>query len=805
MQIMSKNIKKIYEIKIFRDIMRKITIGQKLSYQEKKYVLTTALLLLKFYYKDKKHTILLETAYYIILNYSIQHQDYKPLYDLSVDVGFFPIAKHILNYSLVDIKIKDVFIQDGLNLFQKDNYTQTLEQYNVSRQILSNRMRELAFIAPTSYGKSSTIVDIIKQNKEAKIGIIVPTKSLIAQTFNLIKNSNLNKKIILHNDMFNEEQDFIAIFTQERALEFFKHQKVFFDILFIDEAHNLFESDDRNILLSRVIKQNYKNNKQGKIIYLSPFINNAENLKIFDMQNIKQYKINFNIKEPQIIERAKNGKVCIYNRFTNEFYEVDDEKNTSRNLFTYITQKGGFKKFIYLMRPVKIEQFALKMIKSLKTINDEEIQKIKETLEKHIHPDFYEIKALDKGLIYLHGKLPSDIKEYLEYKFKNTSSLKYIVANHVILEGINLPIDSLFIMNTFKLNPKKLKNLIGRVNRLNDIFLSNNLEKLLPCIYFIDSDEYQNRRCKMEKLIKTLCANKEDKDNIENPILSLCDKKDKKKQKIIVQNEVFLEKEPQNESEKLKQYLIDNGINNFYHPDNLDDVSNKILKCIEQEKENRLSTVEIVERVYAIFIRDIQDISDNEMHRLSREKARKFYSTFINNRHKSFKERVGFFIQYFKTKQESKIYKERIVYIGEGFGEIPYPETSNGKRLWIDLKNKAQIELVNLAIIKLQIEENFIDFKFNKFVKMLFEYGLLTDQEYNNHIYGVRDSEYIHFYKLGLHPYLIQKLKDENQIRNININNQGFIEIIDDSFYLFLNKLDDFERFQIEKIVSKPN
>lgn len=802
MQIMSKNIKKIYKIKIFRDIMRKITIGQKLSYQEKKYVLTTALLLLKFYYKDKKHTILLETAYYIILNYSIQHQDYKPLYDLSVDVGFFPIAKHILNYSLVDIKIKDVFIQDGLNSFQKDNYTQTLEQYNVSRQILSNRMRELAFIAPTSYGKSSTIVDIIKQNKEAKIGIIVPTKSLIAQTFNLIKNSNLNKKIILHNDMFNEEQDFIAIFTQERALEFFKHQKVFFDVLFIDEAHNLFESDNRNILLSRAIKQNYKNNKQGKIIYLSPFINNVENLKIFDRQNIEQYKINFNIKEPQIIERTKDGKIKKYNRFTDEFYELNNEKEMPKDFLEYIIQENGAKKFIYLMKPVKIEEFALKMLERLETMSDEKIHQIKEILKKHVHPNFYGIKTIDKGLIYLHGKLPSNIKEYLEYKFKNTSSLQYIVANHVILEGINLPIDSLFIMNTFKLNPKKLKNLIGRVNRLNDIFLSNNLEKLLPCIYFIDSDEYQGKRT-MENCIKYLGVNQKDKDEIENPILSLCNKRDEKKQSII-DNEKFLEKEPQDEFEKLKQYLIDSGINNFYESNSLDNMARKILECIKQEKTDGLF---LTEKVYNIFIKDIQDnyFSDIEILRLKNEKARDFYNRFIGNCHKSFRERIDLFVDYFARRQKSSNAQERIVYIGREFGEISYPKTPRGQQLWIDLKGKSVVELVNLAIIKLQIEESFIDFKFNKFVKMLFEYGLLTDQEYNNHIYGVRDSEYIHFYKLGLHPYLIQKLKDENQIYNIKINNQGFIEIIDNSFYSFLDKLDDFERFQIEKIVSKPN
>lgn len=148
--------------------------------------------------------------------------------------------------------------------------------------------------------------------------------------------------------MFREENSFIAIFTQERALEFFKHQKIFFDVLFIDEAHNLFESDDRNILLSRVIKQNYKNNQQGKIIYLSPFIHDAENLKIFDTQNIKQYKINFNIKEPQIIERTKDGKIKKYNRFADEFYELNNEKETPKDFLNISFKKMELKNLFIL-------------------------------------------------------------------------------------------------------------------------------------------------------------------------------------------------------------------------------------------------------------------------------------------------------------------------------------------------------------------------------------------------------------------------------------------------------------------------
>mgnify|MGYP000280739661 CR=1 FL=1 len=91
-------------------------------------------------------------------------------------------------------------------------------------------------------------------------------------------------------------------------------------------------------------------------------------------------------------------------------------------------------------------------------------------LKKHVHEDFYMIDLIKKGIVYIHGKMPEQIKDYLEYKFNQNKQLKYIIANHVILEGMNLPIDSLFILTVNSLSKEQLVNLIGRVNRLNEIF-----------------------------------------------------------------------------------------------------------------------------------------------------------------------------------------------------------------------------------------------------------------------------------------------------------------------------------------------
>ncbi len=130
---------------------------------------------------------------------------------------------------------------------------------------------------------------------------------------------------------------------------------------------------------------------------------------------------------------------------------------------------------------------AAQLTKILDIIQSRSLNKLKDNLKTHVHEDFEILDMLDYGVIYLHGQMPDVVKEYLEVKFKDNDNLKFLVANMVILEGINLPIDRLFINSSFQQDVKKIINLIGRVNRLNYIFLdgSFDIKKLLPKISFL--------------------------------------------------------------------------------------------------------------------------------------------------------------------------------------------------------------------------------------------------------------------------------------------------------------------------------
>lgn len=786
----------------FQTIISKLTKNEMLEEYEKSYILSSAIILAKYYENDNRFTSYLEFAYYIILKYSILHKDYEPLYDFSINFGFFPIAKNIYDLDLINnMSIKNALISNSLDRYKHNGYIETYEQKTSREGILNNVEQETCFIAPTSFGKSSVILDYINmyKDKHDKICIIVPTRSLLMQTYRMIKESQLERKVIIHDEMYNNEQQFISIFTQERTLRMLERSDINYDLLFIDEAHNLFSKNSRSILLARAIKQSKHRNEKLKIIYLSPLIADKENLMINSEQKINEQKIEFNIKEPEIFEIKLDGGVFKYNRFLNKHYRI----GSSMNIIDYIKNTSTNKNFAYLRSPRKIEQFANELSERLPKLKDqEELAVIIDLLKKNVHEDFYAVSLLEKGIVYLHGKLPELIKEYLESKFKTMKSIKYIIANTVILEGMNLPIDSLYILNTYSLQNKELTNLIGRVNRLNSIFNveSNELDKLLPKIHFVNSEYYNRKSSNMSSKIKQL-RSRTFIDTVKNPVLenfdlnSISDEKQKKKAIEIIEFEKEVYKIAETDFDKIRQYLIKEGFTSIY--DNIDFVAKQIEYRISKLQNQKFNDVNMLDKIFIYFLKDIDVIKDFEVKRLKKIDARSYYENHIRFAHmNTLKENIYSLFKHFKERISKG---EAIYYIGESFGEFTYQSEDydeSGRDVYVDLEGKTDKQLINLAIIKLELENHFIRYKLNKFIVMLYDFELISNDMYNAYIYGTTDENKIKLARYGLSMSLISRLDNLNQLKNIRLNEFNNLEATTE-FFEFTNKIDDFFRYEI--------
>lgn len=800
----------------FRDVLKQLTLGEAIDHGDRAYILAAAMILIRRYQEDRRYTSYADLAYYIILKYSLQHQDYAPLYDFAINFGFYPIAKDLLINGLYDGNPITTCLGDiQLERFRNaDEVTLTLEQHLESSSFLSENARETCYLAPTSFGKSSLIVDQIKQlgDQPSRIVVIVPTKSLLIQTLHMIRKAELRRKLIIHDEMYGGETSFIAVFTQERALRLLTKHDTCFDLLFIDEAHNLLKGDSRSILLSRVISKNRALNPDQRVLYLSPLVQDAANLRLATDQNISSHVIRFNVKEPEILELRLNKEVYQYNRFVNQFYKL--EEGTA--LEDYLLAASGDKNFVYNYRPVKVEQLAGEICDIVPEIETTEaIEQLARILADEVHPDFFAIDHLKHGVVYLHGKLPNLVKEYLEFKYKSLPELKYVVANSVILEGMNLPIDNLFIFNTRSLQGKELMNLIGRVNRLDTIFGhgENRLSRLLPKVHFINNEEHYRVGSKMENKIALLRSRVFD-DQVKNPTLEAFDiealsipaaSKEKYAEKItsIQENENFLSSTPDTKEDEIRAYLIQSGIIEFY-----DDPTEVIARFISvsPELENNppelWTSASMMEKIEYVFLRDIEAVSDFEVSRLSFSAARDYYENHILiAQKKALNENINSQVQYFSEHAKSDDSK---LYFGLSYGEEPRESgaySNPSQNAYVDLASKTDQQLVNLAVVKLKMEDDFVGFKLNKFIVMLFDYNLISVADYNRYIYGTNDERKIQLTKYGLSVSIIARLEKDGQLDNLRFDEFNNLRSTPE-FDSFLQTIDDYYRFEIERYIN---
>lgn len=198
-----------------------------------------------------------------------------------------------------------------------------------------------------------------------------------------------------------------------------------------------------------------------------------------------------------------------------------------------------------------------------------------------------------------------------------------------------------------------------------------------------------------------------------------------------------------------------------------------------------------------IFLNDIPVI-DLEIKRLENQKAVNFYQYYIENfRNHSLQQNIRYEVAYFKSKKESN---DPYMYMGKSYGEVIRPGDQFGAKVYVDLRTKTNEEMVNLAIVKLKMEEDFLSYKFNRFVEVLYEYEVISEEEYNFTTYGTFEVFEIKLVKQGIPIHLISKLQTDNQLSNIFFDEQNVLHC-NSEFRKYYSKMDDFYQYQIDKYI----
>lgn len=799
----------------FKDIYKDLLLENQLedyNVNELKKAFSVALALINF-----GDNVCEKLGYRIILMYANKYKDYVPLYDYAISKNYVPICK------LIERIMKDKIKDDNFNSLFLSAY---LENFKDNELYLSQGQKEIinftkktadnyVVIAPTSYGKSEIMIRLIKNNLNKKVCILVPTKALIAQTKKRIINQlkdNRYHKIIVHPDMYDKEENFIAVLTQERLLRLLKkNPNLYLDTILVDEAHNLLESGERAQLLAYTLIISKKRNEEVDIKYFTPFLVNANNINIPYLNNsLESIKVHEAIKIERYYYIESNNKstnISLYDQFFDEFYNVKTLKNIDD--IGVVKLFEGNKNILYLNKTRSLEEVADNLSKSNKLIeNDDEITDMCKSIEEFLHKDYKLIRCLKHGIVYHHGSVPDIVRLYIEDIFRNNKNIKYIVTSSTLLEGVNIPAEKLFMLQEKKgksnLSASQFRNLVGRVGRFSEIFNEGkeDLKLLEPNIYIIKG-HYMSERDNVKKFIKD-CARETKK------------LKDEKKN-ILLKNEQEIQDMSDEELDQLENTIevLENIEPNTIDVNNINyavyDIGKKCftnnineINIIENEEclyknlnkislEEKISTCEeLIKLIVQIFLDDNISYRKNQNNfiRLKNERAQKFYSMFLDWKcnGSSYKKMIANFIWYWKQ------LNDKTVFVGSKWGEIKRSE-SDFIPLYVDTNYKTDYDLVNLAIVRIKEESEFVDNIIIKFVEVINDLNFIENSFYERIKYGSNDPKVICLLKNGYSIELAKCILDKKLIKYVSINIEDNKIIIDPKI------ISEMEKLKVNKIL----
>ncbi|WP_252248166.1 DEAD/DEAH box helicase [Clostridium sp. ZBS20] len=726
-------------------------------------------------------------GYRMIIIYSNQTNDYKPLYEVAINLGMIPIAQFIqtLEKYLFNETIFTELNSSFFELYHSNNVYYSEEQKELIDFYYDKKDSTISIIAPTSYGKTDLILSTLRECKHRNICIITPTKSLLAQTKMRIINSNISwiNKIITHPEMYNGNEDnIVAVLTQERLLRLLKNDSdLSFDYVIIDEAHGLLNGDERSTLLASVLIVLEKRNKNIIFKFLTPFLCDAENLKIRNTDfKIDTYKVSEYVKTERLYIYDIRGKAsfCTYDHFLDDFYDIEMQSEKMDDI-DFIERYGADKNLVYLNKPTDVEGFALRISNRFSEVISNRIEKACKDISEYIHPQYNLISCLKKGVIYHHGAVPEPIRLYIEKIYSDLDEIKYVITNCTLLEGVNLPAEKMFILDNKKgngnLSPSNLKNLIGRICRFSEIFnmKNKNLIKLEPCIFFVVG-QYYAINSNVKKFLKTcMKIDREVKDKPMNVLLTNTNI-DEENSKKLQNAEEFIENYERGIIENYDNRYVTTLIGEVCFSNNVKEINifskeEEIQKVVDECYRKKIlidNTEDLFNILYLLFFKNVEDNEKNQnLLRFKYTETRNFYKMFLDWRIESapYSKMVSYFVSYWnKIVIEDK---DTSVYMGR-WGE----EAREGvKKLWVDIKYKSSSEKVNLAVVRIKDEQDFLDNTILKYIEVLNDIKLIDEALYLKIKYGTDDKRKIILVKNGISLALSNLLID-NYMKYVKID-----------------------------------
>ncbi len=388
------------------------------------------------------------------------------------------LIKNNSNYQ-PSISVQDIILQS----FYTSNTTGTTLT-KPQKEIFDTfqKHKRLIVSAPTSFGKTRIVREIISHNEYHNIALIMPTVSLLSEMYQDLRGSmegyTLSKSSKVKID---PGKRYILVLTPERMSAFLEENPdVKIDFFVMDEIYKIDYklADDRFRVFSDIL---YNLAKTTADFYLiGPYITD------FSKRFRDKFVVQFKCYDLEVVQKDHYSLDNVNNKgqhnIENGTIKIIGDK--FKNLLRLVSEESIDGKFlIYRYQKQYVEGTAIKFLETwpVKPHNEELTNYLSETISS----DWDLISCIKRGVAFHHGAMPRHIQDLIVDEFNDTSrkGIDYLFCTTSLTEGINSAAKNVVLYDKKIGNGELLKtldrkNIEGRAGRFMQHFIGRvfNLE-----------------------------------------------------------------------------------------------------------------------------------------------------------------------------------------------------------------------------------------------------------------------------------------------------------------------------------------
>ncbi|MCO6173649.1 DEAD/DEAH box helicase [Flavobacterium sp. NRK F10] len=350
--------------------------------------------------------------------------------------------------------------------------TLTKEQRKLFNEF--QKHRRIVVSAPTSFGKSRIITEIINQNNYSNIAIVLPTIALLTETFiRFRKDVNISRKYNLVNSIKQplKEKNNILIFTPEKIDLFIdEYPKFKLDFFVMDEIYKIQDDGDRSKIFSNSL---YRLSKTNADFYLiGPYFDK------FSEEFLKKTNSFFYKFTAEIVQKDNIDITSFQSKDIIKIGNYSITKGTIDTNLKNIVKSSNEQTLVYVGDKRGVESKAKFIAKSLPLLEDR--TGLVDYLETTFSKDWSLVECLKKGVAYHHAGIPKFVQIEIVDSF-NEGDIQAIVCSPTLIEGVNTSAKQVIIYDNDKggsetpLTDFDVKNINGRAGRFLYHFIGRSI------------------------------------------------------------------------------------------------------------------------------------------------------------------------------------------------------------------------------------------------------------------------------------------------------------------------------------------